>query len=50
MHHLMDFVDGVEALLDLLADTGIGFPVNLMDHAKTREYVSEFRRPSVRWL
>jgi len=43
-------IDGLEALLDLLADPRTGFRVKLMDYAKVREDVFEFCRFYARWL
>ena len=43
-------IDGLEALLDLLADPRTGFRVKLMDYAKVREDVFEFCRFYASWL
>jgi len=50
LQHLKDVVNDVEAFLDLLADPKISYLGKLMDHAKARDDVAEFRRFYARWL
>ena len=45
-----NFINHIDAFLDLLADPRIDFRVKLMDYAKVREDVFEFCRFYARWL
>ena len=50
LQHFKHLIDCVDAFLDLLADPRTDFRVKLMDYAKVREDVFEFRRYYASWL
>jgi len=50
LQDLKHMIDCVDAFLDLLEDPRTGFRVKLMDYAKVRMDVFEFRRYYASWL